>query len=221
MEYAERILVSNDWATYLLVGCFLLLATTKYFYPKRFDDFIRLPLTDRYLSIRGGDGVLHPFNVMLFIVQVVCVSVFIFMLARAFNIIAVENNRLLFVQILTGYSVFVLVKFLVEKIIAVIFSMEPIIDQYLYHKLSYRNFLVLFLFLGNVFFLYLFPNHGKPMLLFGVLILGLNAIVLYNSYQKNRKMITSNFFHFILYLCALEISPYIILYKVIVMGDGI
>src|SRR5690554_1555281 len=222
LEYTERILESNDWATFLLVGCFLLLSASKYFFPQRFEEFIQLPLSDRYLSVRGkDDAVSHPFNVMLFVIQLVCVSIFIFLLIESFNPTVVERNQWLFVQILTGYSVFVLVKFLVEKIIAAILSIDAIIDHYLYHKLSHRNFLALLIFLGNLFFIYIVSPNQNILLLFGFAILFLNAIALFYSYKKYRNLIASNFFHFILYLCALEIAPYIILYKVIFIGDDI
>lgn len=214
MEYTERIMESNDWATYLLVGCFLLLAVAKYFYPRRFDEFILLPLSDKYLTVRGkDDAVYHPFNIMLFVIQSVCVSIFIYLLFQAYNPVETEKNNWLFVQIYSGYTIFVLIKFSIEKIIANVFSIDSIIDQYLYQKLSHRNFLALLLFLANLFFLYIFYGTRMSLLIFGIAILLFNAIALFYSYKKNGNLITSNFFHFILYLCALEIAPYIILYK--------
>src|SRR5690606_32840655 len=179
-----------------------------------------LPLSDKYLTIRGkDDGVYHPLNMMLFVFQVVCVSIFIFILFKAFKPSKIENNNWLFVQICTGYTVFILVKFSIEKIVANIFSIDSIIDQYLYHKLSHRNFLALILFMGNLLFLYIFEQNHTTLLVFASSILLFNAIALFYSYKKNGKLIASNFFHFILYLCALEISPYIILYKLFFKGD--
>ncbi|MDC3229281.1 DUF4271 domain-containing protein [Flavobacteriaceae bacterium] len=40
--------------------------------------------------------------------------------------------------------------------------------------------------------------------------------MLFINYKNYRSLIFSNFFYFLLYICALEISPYLILYKVIV-----
>ncbi len=214
LEYTERIIESQDWITYLLVGCFVLLAVAKYSYPRRFGEFILLPLNDKYFNIRGReDALYHPFNIILFAIQVVCVSVFIYLLFLAFKPIEIQGNDWLFVQIFAGYIIFVCIKLSIEKIVANIFSMDSLIDQYLHQKLGHRNFLGLVLFAGILFFLYVFGPSRVAMLFFAIGIVIINAIALIFSYKKHRKVIASNFLHFILYLCALEISPYIILYK--------
>ncbi len=192
----------------------MLLAVAKYSYPRRFEEFVLLPLSDKYLTVRGkDDAVYHPFNIILFTIQVICVSIFIFLLFRAYKPMEIQTNHWLFVQILTGYTIFVFIKLSIEKMLANIFSIDGLIDQYLYQKLSHRNFLGLLLFLGNLFFLYVVNTSQMSLLIFAIVILLLNTIALFYSYKKNGKLIATNFFHFILYLCALEISPYIILYK--------
>ncbi len=214
MDFSERLINSTDWATYMLLSCFVLLALAKYFYPRRFHEFSLLPLTNQYFFVHGKDDELnHPFNLMLFTVQIVSVSIFVYLLFKVFNPAEVQQNEWLFLQICTAYSVFVLIKFSLEKIVANIFSMDAIINNYLYQKLSYRNFLGILFFAGNLFFFYVYSPTALGLLIFGGCLLALNAIALLYSYKKKGKLILSNFFYFILYLCALEISPYIILYK--------
>ncbi len=217
MDFSERLIASTDWATYLLAACFILFALSKYFYPKRFHEFSLLPITNQYFFVHGkNDELNHPFNIMLFVVQILCVSIFVFLLFKVLNPLEVQKNEWLFLQICTAYTVFVLIKFSLEKIVANIFSMDQLINNYLYQKLSYRNFLGILFFVGNLIFLYVYPPTAFALLLFGSSALALNAIALLYSYKKNGKLILSNFFYFILYLCALEISPYIILYKTFV-----
>lgn len=217
MEFSERLIESTDWATYLLLACFILFALAKYFYPKRFHEFSMLPLTNQYFFVHGkNDEINHPFNVMLFVAQVICVSVFVYLLFKVFNPSEIQNNKWLFIQICTAYSVFVLIKFSLEKIIGNIFSLDDIINNYLYQKLSYRNFLAILLFIANIFLLYIYQPKPMVMLVFCGSIVMLNAIALLYSYKKSGKLILRNFFYFIVYLCALEISPYIILYKTFV-----
>ncbi|CAM3317497.1 DUF4271 domain-containing protein [Aequorivita lipolytica] len=214
MDFSQRLIESTDWATYLLLGCFVIFALAKYYYPKRFQEFSMLPLTNQYFFVHGkNDELNHPFNMMLFVVQIICVSIFVFLLFQVFNPSEVQNNKWLYIQICTAYNVFVLIKFSLEKIVANIFSMDAVINNYLYQKLSYRNFLGILFFAGNLFFLYIYPPNASSLIAFGGILLTLNAIALLYSYKKNGKLILSNFFYFILYLCALEISPYIILYK--------
>ena len=214
LEYTERVIESQDWATLLLLGCFVILAVAKYSYSKRFDEFIVLPASDKYLKVRGyDDAVSHPFGILLFAVQAISVSIFIYLFFKVFNPIEVQTNKWLFVQIFTGYTIFVFIKFSIEKILANIFSIDSLIDQYLYQKLNHRNFLGILIFVGNLFFLYIFTPTQASLIIFSSVILLFNALALFYTYKKNRNLVTSNFFHFILYLCALEISPYIILYN--------
>tara|TARA_R110002050_G_scaffold231375_3_gene367216 strand:- start:253 stop:906 length:654 start_codon:yes stop_codon:yes gene_type:complete len=214
VDFSQRLVESTDWVTYLMLGCFILYALAKYYYPRRFQEFSLLPITNQYFFLHGkNDALHHPFNMLLFAAQILCVSIFIFLLFSVFNPTLVAQNEWLFIQICTAYSVFVLIKFSIEKIIANVFSMDDLINNYLYQKLSYRNFLGLLFFIGNLFFLYFYQPTPMAMLLFGGFALFLNAIALLYSYNKNGNLIFRNFFYFILYLCALEISPYIILYK--------
>jgi hypothetical protein len=217
VDFSERLIASTDWATYLLVACFVLYAMSKYFYPKRFHEFSLLPITNQYFFVHGkNDELNHPFNMLLFVAQIVSVSIFAYLLFTVFNPSEVQQNKWLFIQICTAYSVFVLIKFSMEKIIANVFSLDELINNYLYQKLSYRNFLGILFFLGNLFFLYIQAPTVTTILIFCGCILALNAIALLYSYNKNGNIIIGNFFYFILYLCALEISPYIILYKLFI-----
>ena len=217
MQYLERHAESLDWATLLLLGCLVLFTAAKYFYPKRFQEFIMLPITNKYFLVQGrNDEIHHPFNLFLFVAQVISVSLFIYLCFRIYSPETIVNNPWLFVQISTAYAVFVLVKFVIEKIIGSIFSIDSLINSYLYQKLSYRNLLSIIFFMGNLIFFFLVEPTQSILFIFALAVLTLNSIALFYSYKTNGNVILGNFFYFILYLCALEISPYIILYKAFV-----
>lgn len=214
MDFSERHIISHDWATYLLVLCFVIFALTKYLYPRRFYEFLLLPITNKYFFVQGKDDSLgHPFNLFLFVTQIISVSLFIFFIFKVFNPSEIQKNPWFFLQISTVFTVFVLMKISLEKIVANVFSLDEMMNNYLYQKLSYRNFLGILLFTGNLFFLYVVPPTAVSLIVFGIFILVLNAISLLYSYKKMGNLILDNFFYFILYLCTLEIAPYIILYK--------
>ncbi len=214
VQYIERHTETLDWVTLLLVCCFVLLAFAKYLYPKRFEEFILLPITNKYFLVQGrNDEIQHPFNILLFASQVISVSLFIYLIIKKINPELPKNNPWLFVQICTGYVVFVFIKFSIEKIIGAIFSIDSLINSYLYHKLSYRNLMAILFFVVNLVFFYVMDPSLNLLFIFVSVILLLNGIALFYSYKTNGNVILSNFFYFILYLCALEISPYIILYK--------
>lgn len=216
MEFSSRILVSQDWLTFLLTGCFLLLAASKYLYPRRFSLFLKLPINDAFFKVYGKEHNLrHPFNIILFVIQIVSVSVFVYLFLETFQFSDSSENPYLFLHIATIFTVFVLLKFSVEKIVAAVFSIEPVIDRYLFHKLGIRNYAALILFGIDLLLVYAVEPRPQIMLGIAVLLVFISIIGLVYSYNKNRKLIASNLFQFILYLCTLEISPYIILYKLL------
>lgn len=196
------------------MGCVLLIAVAKYLYPMRFREFIMLPVTNKYFLVQGkSDNLTHPFNALLFIVQVAAVSLFIYLFIDLYQPEIAQSNRWLFLQICTGYTVFVVAKFCIEKIVGAVFAIDDLINGYLYEKLSYRNLLALLFLLGNIIFFYAFSANITLLWIITAVILVFNGITLFYSYKTKRNLVSRHFFYFILYLCALEISPYIILYK--------
>jgi hypothetical protein len=193
-----------------MVGCILIIAILKVIYPKRFNDFIRLPVSNNYFLAKGkSEELRHPFSILLFIIQLISISLFI----NLFFLEKGKANVLLFLQILFVVFVFIIVKTSIEKMIGAIFSIEKLIDHYIYEKLSYRNFLSLLLIIANlIFYFSIKPDLNILLILTGILFLG-NMLILSYSYKNYRSLIFSNLFYFLLYICALEISPYLILYK--------
>ena len=221
LDYIGREIISNDWVTFLLVLCLLLYSLSRYLYPQRFLEFILLPITNKYYLVQGKNNeIRHPFNIILFLAQVISCSLFLYLFLRTINPELATSNNWLFIQICTAYAAFVMCKYYLEKIVSAVFSLDPLFNQYLYEKLTYRNLLAIAVFIGNIIFFYTVePTLNLLLIFFGIILL-LNAISIFYSYKTNGKLILRNFFYFILYLCALEISPYFILYKVF-MSEGV
>ena len=210
MRYTNRIIESLDWVTLIMVGCILIIAILKIIYPKRFDDFIKLPVSNNYFLAKGkSEELRHPFSILLFVIQIISIALFV----NLFFLEKGKANVLLFLQILFVVFVFIIVKTSIEKIIGTIFSIEKLIDHYIYEKLSYRNFLSLLLIITNlIFYFSIKPDLNTLLILTGILFL-VNMLILSYSYKNYRSLIFSNLFYFLLYICALEISPYLLLYK--------
>ncbi|MCP4483022.1 MAG: DUF4271 domain-containing protein [Flavobacteriaceae bacterium] len=213
MQNIHRTIESLDWITFILVGCVILVTVLRVVYPKRFDDFIKLPISNNYFLTKGKfEELKHPFSVLFFLIQVLTLSLFIFL----FFLEKRELSATIFIKITLASFTFILIKTCIEKLIGSIFDIETIINNYIFTKLSYRNFISLFLIVLN--FIFYFSVEPTMLLLFifsGFIVL-LNLFILFINYKNYRSLIFSNFFYFLLYICALEISPYLILYKVIV-----
>lgn len=215
MEAIVRTFNSQDWLTAILVSCVAMLAVTRYIYERRFFNFVGVLGSDKYLIKSNKERFQDPFNLLLFSVQLLSVSIFIFLILTRFRLVVESEPQVLFLRVIICYSVFIGIKFVAERIIALLFNGEEILRSYHYNKLIFRNFFGMILLPINAFFAYnVMP--GKNVLL-GIIILFviLNAVGLVNTTKRYEKLISNNIFYFILYLCALEIAPYLILYKLL------
>ena len=214
MQAIERSLVSNDWITLILMGCLVLIATARVAYESKFVDFSELPLNEKYL-LKGSKDIQfeHPFNLILFTVQFLSVSLFLFLVAQKYDMIIGLSPLVGYIRIALVYVVFVSLKFFTERTLGVLFKGEDHLDTYQFYKLSYRSYFALILIPVNAFFVYAVePSQLVLQIVIGIFLI-LNLISLFNTLRRYEKLILNNLFYFILYLCALEIAPYFILYK--------
>ncbi len=211
-----RHIVSNELFTVLMVIGLVLVAASKLVAPKRFDDFVLILGNDKYLKIYSREQkFFDKFDALLFTNLVLSVLVFCFIAMRHISEhfkLSIDDLFKLFVAI----SVFILVKVLLERLIGSLFEIDKLIDQYIFHKISFKNYLGLILLPINALLLFSFSPNAT--LIYGIvtLLLILNIIGLISSFKAHQSLIKHNMFYFILYLCALEIAPYVILYKVFI-----
>jgi len=218
METITRQIIDTDWITIIIISCLGLLATAKLINSVRFSEFILLFNTNKYIVLNHkGNRLSTFFNAILMLVQVLSVSLFIYLSA---DILKLQDdadiNIYLYAKIASLYVFVLICKILIEKIISTIFSIEILIDDYLFYKISYRNFLGVILLPLNLLFIYTLQPSQIVLIVLIILIALLNLLVLFSVYKKNEKIILNNLFYFILYLCTLEIAPYFILYKLII-----
>lgn len=206
-----------NWVTITLVLNLSLLAIAKTTNPIEFQHFIRLFKTSKYIVLGQKQSKLTSlFNVLLTLFQLLSASIFLFICIDTFFEEHFTINRNLFFSIFIFYSIFFICKILTEKTIGVIFSIEQTINEYLFHKISYRNFFGILLFPFELFFIYTAKPSKITLLICLCILIILNVTSLFSAYKKNENLILGQLFYFILYLCTLEITPYFILYKLII-----
>ena len=210
----HRDIISNELFTILLVSGLLFIAIAKAVAPKRFHDFIYLLINSKYLKIYARDQkFLDKFDALLFVNLIFSLSVFFYVGYQYFTERMTPSINSMF-KISIGIGVFILIKVLIERLIGSLFEIDKLIDQYLFQKISYKNYLGLLLLPINALLIFGL-NPTLTMFYFSIILLvSVNGIGLITSYKAHENLIKQNLFYFILYLCALEIAPYIILYKV-------
>ena len=207
-----RIVENKDWATALFIFSFVLIAASKSMFENRFNEFSRLIVSDKYIKIYKDSGqMMSWFTVFLFIVQLVSFSFFIHLLLNSFGYV-LKTDWLTFIQIFTFLTVYILSKYLIEKIIATAFDIEEIAEQFNLQKVSYRTFIGVFLLPINCFLFYSESISQKFILVFVAIVLLINLFTYLVSLKNYQHLLLGKLFYFILYLCALEIAPYYFMY---------
>ncbi|MEO6347894.1 MAG: DUF4271 domain-containing protein [Aquaticitalea sp.] len=211
-----REVISNEWFTIFIVLGLLAIAMSKQFFSVRFNDFIAVLGNSKYLKIYSRDQkFIDGFDSLLFCNLIISLSIFGFLTySTLFD--PTKFDIVMFLKIIFGVAALVLIKVLFERLIGSLFDIDKLIDSYLFQKTSYLNFSGCLLLPINVILLYaLTPSKLVIYISIGFMIL-INSVGLITSFKNHQKLILNNLFYFILYLCALEIGPYLILYKLII-----
>ena len=207
-----RMLETRDWATIVFVVALLLVAITRSVFANRFNEYIRLIASDKYIKVyRDSSYLMSGFNVALFLVQLISLAFFMQLLLSYFGY-GSKTDWILFIQLITFLGVFILGKFLVEKIIATAFNIEEFTEQFNLQKVSYRTYIGLLILPID---LILFYNDAPSKLLIFTIIavlLAINLLTYVISLKNYQNLLMGKLFYFILYLCALEIAPYYFMY---------
>ena len=207
-----RIIENKDWAIILFVVSFALIAVTKSIFENRFSEFSRLLVSDKYIKIyRDTSQLMSWFNIILFVVQMISFAFFIQLILHYYGHVS-KTDGIIYIQIITFLSVFVLSKFLIEKIIATLFDIEEFEEQFNLHKVSYRTYISLLLLPVNIILFY--NNNPSENLILSIItaVLIINLLTYLVSLKNYQNLLLAKIFYFILYLCTLEIAPYYFMY---------
>jgi len=212
IQFQERIIENKDWTIMLFVFSFGLIAVIRSLFETRFNDFLNLIVSDKYIKIYKDSSHLKSwFTAILFFAQLVSFSFFVQLILHYFGYCS-KFDFLIFIRIFTFLNVFVLSKFLIEKIIAVSFDIEEFIEQFNLNKVSYRTYFGISLLPINAI---LYFNENINIVYIYVIfisIIVINVVIYIKSLKIYQNLVLSNLFYFILYLCTLEIAPYYFIY---------
>ncbi|MEM6514543.1 MAG: DUF4271 domain-containing protein [Bacteroidota bacterium] len=208
--------ITNDWFTIALLIGLTAVVISKFLYVHRFSDFVSVLGNSKYLKIYArNQKFIDGFDSLFFLNFIISISTFIYIGLASFG--QIERFDLnFFVKILFGVGVLTLSKILIERLIGSLFDIDTIIDQYLFQKTTYKNFSGLILLPLNCILIYTLEPSKAVIYSIISLILLINLVGFIISFKNHQKTLLANFFYFILYLCALEIGPYLILTKLII-----
>ena len=206
---------SNELITILIVIGLIIISITKILYPKRLNDFIFVPGNTKYFKIYHKEQkIFDKFDSLLFINLILSSGIFGFLCIQSYYGKTINNFNVVF-ELSLAIGLFILIKLIIERLIGNLFELDKLITQYLFQKISFKNYLGLFLLPINGILTYVFPKSLISINITLILLLIINLIGLLTSFKTHETIIKNHLFYFIVYICALEIAPYIILYKVL------
>jgi hypothetical protein len=155
---------------------------------------------------------LDPFDIVLFINFCINGSLIGILTYRHF-VQNLEIDALLFLKLAGILGAGALLKILLELGIGYLFNIPKLFHSYVFQQISFLNFLGVVLLPLNSLLIFGVPNNHTLLVLI-LVISGLILLIgLIKSIKTHQKLLINNLFYFILYLCTLEIGPYILLCK--------
>ena len=217
MFEATKIIHQNsDWITLVLVFVFSVLAMLNFFYKDRLYFVSTFFFFQKHLSIlynKDKKNLFTWFQVAFFISQILTLSL-LFYLGNLYFQIAEKQLKLNDIFLLiVAVGLYFGARYAIGFLLAFLFNFKKEFLKIAYQKTSYMNNLILWILPFLV--LSIFVSHYNKLfleitlLIFLLLLLLRYTLILLN----NKKLIFNNLFYFILYICALEMAPLIIILK--------
>ncbi len=212
MEAVLRNIATNDWITILVTISLLFLAVAKrYFYP-RFLNFIILPFNNKYIFMYNKkEKLVNWFNLFWGMFLIINFSIFIYLILHIFSATDSVSRSLPFAWIIGAIILYLFLKLGMQLGNGYIFGVQNMITDVVFKKLSYFNYSGMIMFMANIIITYILID-SKPVVYTTIfLIIVVNLIGWVTILRNYQNLISSHFFYFILYLCALEIAPLILI----------
>ena len=214
----ERVKESNDGIFYYIVSLVLFFALMRLFFYKyvstMFTLFFRATLRQQQLREQLLQAPLPALLMNIFFV--VSMATYCTLVAVHFKMPFADNfwTTLIYAIILIASIYFI--KFIFLNIVGWIFGISNVTDTYIFIVFLINKMLGIFLL--PVIALLAFPSSTLLPVMLTVSYILVGGMLFYRfiiSYRPVRSEIKVNRFHFFLYLCAFEIAPLILIYKVL------
>lgn len=209
-----RDLYTVDILTLTFIGCLIIVALSKSLFTKRFNEFILLLFNSRHTNqYIKEQRFFDLFEGLLFLNFIINLGLLLhtYLSNQASN--AIPQMDVFKYALLIG--LFLILKVLFERLLSSVLDIEPIIDKYIFEKTSFQNFIGLLLLPLNALLIYSIPPNHIILITLLAILLSIQLFGLFLFIKNNLNIFRKSLFYFILYLCTLEIAPYVVLYKII------
>jgi len=203
----------NDWISIVIIAVLSILAITNFAFENRFRKLFSLPFSKSYFTLYEKDSplIFNAFNNMLFVVNLLTFSLMIYFVLDAFNLnISGSSGFKLYWQILLSLAVFFSLKHFLLKMLNVLILNTREINKFTFYKLTFRSLTAVLIVMLLIVVVYSSLNKIVGAYLLLTVTTGFFAF----GYVYSSKLVldknSNSLLHIILYLCALEIAPFLI-----------
>jgi hypothetical protein len=157
------------------------------------------------------EKLLNWFHIFFTLFQIINFSLFVLLAGNVLFAATEDLDPFMYPVVLASILGFIFLKVALQVANGFIFGSSKTISELIFKKLSYLNYTGIVMFVANLILAYVANNSMTVGLVAVFLIMLINVIGWVTLLRNHQKFITNYFFYFILYLCALEISPLIII----------
>jgi hypothetical protein len=212
MEATERLLVSDNWIAIFFVFSLLILFLLKLFNAEKMKGHSLSVFNKGFIEIAAQEKskVVSVFDIGFIAFSFLSISLTVY-----FGVVWSQESRIFslidYSKIASYILIYILGRNILEVLIMRLLEMKELLGYFFFSKRSYLYSISIGLFFLNVVYFYGFQNIR--LFLSGIILLFTIRFVLILITNKN--LIIKELFYFILYLCAFEIAPLLILFKLI------
>lgn len=215
-EGIERLSLTRDWITGVLLLSLVLIAVLKFRYNERFVKLFSLSYSEKYFTnySKAKPLIFNTFHFLFFIIIIFNTSLLIFYAIKVFELSNISNDFTFFLQILLLLILFFAARYIAGYLLGIVFDLTEEQDHVTLLKISSLAYLSILFFPLLILINYSSAALHKILITFSLIITMILFFIRYFAIAKNIKLNFNSFFYLFLYLCALELAPILVIYKI-------
>ena len=208
-EAALRSIFTEDWVKFVIILCTLLIIAARFIIGEKFQYLIKFWKIHRYFIYKHGNtiNIFNFGNCLFFTLRVVLFSLFISLFLLRKNTFFELINHHYFLIVCASISGYIILKFLIEKILSIILHYKAILNEINMYRIGLKNLIYVhfyFYFLILIFY----PIPSFLIIILSLVLLSIYFLFYYSFILKKYEPKTlKSRVYFILYICAFEIAP--------------
>lgn len=217
-EGFERIVTTSDWITLFFLVILLLISILQLNFQSRFNKLFSLIYSEKYYTdfLKTRPLIFNRFHVIFFFIIIFNISLFFYLIFKEYKMDQMHDDFITYVKILTLTIAYVGLRYFIGILISGILDLSDQHNYFTFLKISNLSLLSILSFPFIILVYYSIGLFHKFLITFSLVALVGFGLFRYFVLIRNEKLGFSNLFYLFLYLCALEIAPIIVVYKLFV-----